>query len=163
MPDFICRYNGQRSVDVTFSIFQDWILNHKHYLSKSGWDRGVGDSSKTFLGLSVVTDWFKQELRTQVTYGYDVDGNGYIDMINSLCAVTLGYNDHDVNAAVKAQLEEGVTFSLSHPVEVQVAEKIVEMVPCAEKVRFGKNGSDATTGAIRVSRAFNSFCLLRSR
>jgi hypothetical protein len=78
MPQFICKYNGQRSVDVTFSIFQDWILKHKHYLSKSGWNRGVGDSSKTFLGLSFVTDWFKQELRTQLTYGYDVDGNGYV-------------------------------------------------------------------------------------
>ena len=59
-----------------------------------------------------------------------------------------------MTAAVKAQLEEGVIFSLPHPVEVQVAEKIVEMVPCAEMVRFGKNGSDATAGAVRLARAF---------
>ena len=58
---------------------------------------------------------------------WDVDGNEYIDFINSLAAVTLGYNDPDVTAAVKAQLEDGVIFSLPHPLEMQVAEKIVEL------------------------------------
>ena len=85
---------------------------------------------------------------------WDVDGNEYIDYINSLCSVTLGYSDPDVKAAVSAQLEDGVIFTLSSQLEMEVAEAIVEMVPCAEKVRFGKNGSDATAGAIRVARAF---------
>ena len=84
---------------------------------------------------------------------WDVDGNEYIDFVNSLASVTLGYNDPDVMAAVRAQLEEGVIFSLPHPIEMQVAEKIVEMVPCAERVRFAKNGSDATAGAVRLARA----------
>lgn len=87
---------------------------------------------------------------------WDVDDNEYIDFVNGLAAVTLGYNDPDVTAAVRAQLENGVIFSLSHPIEVQVAEKIVEMVPCAEMVRFGKNGSDATAGAIRLARAYTN-------
>jgi glutamate-1-semialdehyde 2,1-aminomutase len=47
-----------------------------------------------------------------------------------------------------------VIFSLPHPIEAEVAELICEMVPCAEMVRFGKNGSDATSGAIRLARAF---------
>ncbi len=85
---------------------------------------------------------------------WDVDGNEYIDFVNGLCAMTLGYRDPDVDAAVRGQLDRGVIFSLSHPLEMQVAETIVEMVPCAEMVRFGKNGSDATTGAIRLARAF---------
>ncbi|MBI5888759.1 MAG: aminotransferase class III-fold pyridoxal phosphate-dependent enzyme [Deltaproteobacteria bacterium] len=85
---------------------------------------------------------------------WDVDGNEYVDFINSLAAITLGYNDPDVDAAVRAQLEEGVIFSLPHELEIKAAEKVIEMVPCAEMVRFGKNGSDATAGAIRVSRAF---------
>lgn len=85
---------------------------------------------------------------------WDVDGNEYTDFVMALCAVTLGYSDPDVDAAVRAQLEDGVIFSLPHPLEVQVAESIVAMVPCAEMVRFGKNGSDATSGAIRVARAF---------
>lgn len=84
---------------------------------------------------------------------WDADGNEYIDFINGLASITLGYNDPEVNAAVEAQLKKGVIFSLPHPIEMEVAERIVEMVPCAEMVRFGKNGSDATAGAIRLSRA----------
>jgi len=85
---------------------------------------------------------------------WDVDGNEYIDFVNSLAAVTLGYCDPDVDEAVRAQMEKGVLFSLPHSIEIEVAKKIIEMVPCAEKVRFGKNGSDGTAGAVRVSRAF---------
>jgi glutamate-1-semialdehyde 2,1-aminomutase len=85
---------------------------------------------------------------------WDIDGNEYIDFINSLAAVTLGYCDSDVDMAVRKQLEDGVIYSLPHPLETEVAEKIVQLVPCAEKVRFGKNGSDATAGAIRIARAF---------
>jgi glutamate-1-semialdehyde 2,1-aminomutase len=85
---------------------------------------------------------------------WDADGNEYIDFINSLASVTLGYNDPDVTAAVRAQLEDGVIFSLPHQIEIEVAELIVDMVPCADAVRFGKNGSDATAGCIRIARAF---------
>lgn len=84
---------------------------------------------------------------------WDVDGHEYLDFVSALCALTLGYRDPDVDAAVRAQLDDGVIFSLPHVLEMQVAEKLIEMVPCAEKVRFGKNGSDATAGAIRVARA----------
>lgn len=92
-------------------------------------------------------------VRGSGSHVWDVDGNEYIDFVNGLAAIILGYNDPDVNAAVKAQLECGVIFSLPHPIETQVAEKIVEMVPCAEMARFGKNGSDATAGAVRLARA----------
>jgi glutamate-1-semialdehyde 2,1-aminomutase len=85
---------------------------------------------------------------------WDADGNEYVDMVNALAAVTLGYDDPDVAAAVKAQIEDGVIFSLPHPLEIECAETIVRLVPSAEMVRFGKNGSDATAGAIRVARAF---------
>lgn len=83
----------------------------------------------------------------------DVDGNRYIDFVSGLCSVSLGYCDPDVDAAIRAQLENGISFSLPHRLEQEVAERIVAMVPCAEKVRFGKNGSDATSGAIRLARA----------
>jgi glutamate-1-semialdehyde 2,1-aminomutase len=92
--------------------------------------------------------------RGKGSHVWDIDGNEYIDFINGLASVSLGYNDQDVNNAVKKQLEKGVIFSLPNRLETEVAEKIVEMVPCAEMVRFGKNGSDATTGAIRLARAF---------
>lgn len=93
-------------------------------------------------------------VRAKGCRSWDADGNEYIDFINSLAAVTLGYNDDDVTSAVSMQLQDGVIFSLPHPIETQVAEKIIELVPCAEKVRFGKNGSDATAGAIRLARAY---------
>jgi glutamate-1-semialdehyde 2,1-aminomutase len=85
---------------------------------------------------------------------WDADGNEYVDFINSLASITLGYNDPDVINAVQRQLKTGTIFSLPNELEYLVAEKICEMVPCAEKVRFGKNGSDVTTGAIRVARAY---------
>ena len=85
---------------------------------------------------------------------WDVDGNEFIDFVNGLCCVTLGYCDPDVDAAVRTQMESGVTFSLPHRLEMDVASMLVEMIPCAEKVRFAKNGTDATSGAIRVARAY---------
>lgn len=96
-----------------------------------------------------------------VTHGdgcrvWDVDGNEYIDCVSALAAILLGYNDPDVNHAVQAQLEKGTIFSLAHTIELEVAEKLIELIPCAEKVRFGKNGSDATAGAIRAARAYTN-------
>jgi glutamate-1-semialdehyde 2,1-aminomutase len=107
--------------------------------------------SKTQYPLGV-SPYFLQ--RGRGSHVWDLDGNEYIDFINGLAAITLGYGDLDVSAAVQAQLQDGVIFSLPHPLELQVAEKIVELVPCAEMVRFGKNGSDATSGAIRLARAY---------
>ena len=92
-------------------------------------------------------------VRGRGSHVWDLDGNEYVDFVNSLLAITLGHGDEDVAAAVKAQLEDGVIFSLAHPLETEVAERIIEMVPCAEMVRFGKNGSDATAGAVRLARA----------
>lgn len=85
---------------------------------------------------------------------WDVDGNEYIDFINALLSVTIGHAHPRIIEAVAAQLGKGTIFSLSHRLEYEVAELIVDMVPCADMVRFGKNGSDATAGAIRLARAF---------
>lgn len=92
--------------------------------------------------------------RAQGARAWDIDGNEYIDFVSSLASVTLGYQDPDVDAAVLAQLQSGVIFSLPHRLETEVSELICEMVPCAERVRFGKNGSDATAGAVRLARAY---------
>lgn len=85
---------------------------------------------------------------------WDVDGNEYIDYVQGLLPNILGYAHAEVDAAVTAQLAEGHSFSLPHPLEVQLAERLTRMIPCAEMVRFGKNGSDATSGAVRAARAF---------
>ena len=85
---------------------------------------------------------------------WDVDGNEYIDFVNSLAAVTLGYCDNDVDNAVQQQMKNGIIFSLPHTLEMEVAEKLIEIIPCAEKVRFAKNGTDATSASIRIARAY---------
>src|SRR5688572_4188599 len=64
--------------------------------------------------------------RAKGSHVWDVDGNEYIDYVNSLAANTLGYNDPDVTNAVKKQLEDGIIFSLPHPIEIAVAEKLKE-------------------------------------
>ena len=87
---------------------------------------------------------------------WDLDGNKYIDLVSALASVTLGYSDKKVNRAVKKQLSRGVSMSLPGKLESEVSEMIVEMVPSAEMVRFGKNGSDATSAAIRLARAYTS-------
>jgi glutamate-1-semialdehyde 2,1-aminomutase/spore coat polysaccharide biosynthesis protein SpsF len=85
---------------------------------------------------------------------WDVDGNCYVDMVCGLLPVVLGYQDPDVDTAIRNQLNAGISFSLATELETQLAERLVELIPCAEMVRFGKNGTDATSAAIRLARAF---------
>jgi glutamate-1-semialdehyde 2,1-aminomutase len=84
---------------------------------------------------------------------WDVDGNEFLDLVNGLLCVVLGYRDPDVDAAIRQQLESGISFSLPTPLETVLAEKLTGIIPCAEMVRFGKNGSDATSAAVRIARA----------
>ena len=85
---------------------------------------------------------------------WDIDGNKYYDLVNSLGAVTLGYQNKKIDNQVKKQLKKGTIFSLPGVLEAEVAELIIETVPSAEMVRFSKNGSDATSAAIRLARAY---------
>ena len=85
---------------------------------------------------------------------FDVDGNEYIDYPGALGPIVLGYAYPATTEAVTKQLQEGITFSLMHPLEVEVAQLLVDVIPCAEMVRFAKNGSDVTSQAVRVSRAY---------
>ena len=92
--------------------------------------------------------------RGQGSHVWDVDGNEFVDFMCALGPVTVGYNDPQVNAAVMAQLQKGISFSMATELEVELAETLTRIVPCAEMVRFVKNGSDATSSAIRLARAF---------
>lgn len=96
-----------------------------------------------------------------VTHGdgallYDVDGNDYVDLVAGLLPVILGYRDPDVDTAIRNQLDRGISFSLSSPIEEELAEKLVEIIPCAEMVRFGKSGTDVTSAAVRLARAYTN-------
>jgi len=87
------------------------------------------------------------------SHAWDIDGNKYIDFINGLTAVTLGHQYPAIDQAIKNQLKKGISLSLSSPLEYELAILLKKHIPCAEMVRFGKNGSDVTTGAIRLARA----------
>jgi glutamate-1-semialdehyde aminotransferase len=91
--------------------------------------------------------------RGKGSHVWDVDGNEYIDYPMALGPILLGYDFPAVSEAVIRQVHEGTTFTLMHPLEVEVAEALVDVIPCAERVRFAKNGADATGGAIRAARA----------
>lgn len=85
---------------------------------------------------------------------FDRAGNTYLDFVGALAPNVLGYNNAVVKAAVAAQLERGVLFSLPPPSEVELSELIVSLVPCAEMVRLLKTGAEATSAAIRVARLY---------
>jgi glutamate-1-semialdehyde aminotransferase len=85
---------------------------------------------------------------------WDVDGNEYVDLVCALMPVVLGYRDPDVDEAVRRQLTKGISFSLATTLEADLAERLVDLIPCAEMVRFGKNGTDATSATIRLARAY---------
>jgi glutamate-1-semialdehyde 2,1-aminomutase len=84
----------------------------------------------------------------------DVDGNQFLDFNMAVGPLSLGYAHPEVDAAIRAQLEDGITFSLMHPLEVEVAELVASVVPGASMVRFSKTGADVTSAAIRLARAF---------
>lgn len=96
----------------------------------------------------------KYLLKGKGCHVWDVDGNEYIDYGMGLHPIILGYAYPAVDEAIKRQLAHGITFTLNHPLEVELAEVLRDLIPCAEMVRYGKNGSDVTTAAIRVSRAY---------
>lgn len=85
---------------------------------------------------------------------WDVDGNEYVDMVGCLLPNILGYRDPDVDESVRRQLSKGISFSLATELEAELAEKLVGMIPSAEMVRFGKTGTDVTSAAIRLARAY---------
>lgn len=85
---------------------------------------------------------------------WDVDGNEYIDYTMGVGPISLGYAYDKVDEAINEQLKDGITFSLPHPLEVEVAELIHKVVPNAESIRYSRGGADVVSGAVRLSRAF---------
>lgn len=82
------------------------------------------------------------------------DNYEYIDYVCALGPTILGHNHPVVAAAIKKQIDDGFLFSLSHPLEVEIAEILCDMVPSAEAVRFVKTGSAAVEGAVLLARAY---------
>ncbi len=96
----------------------------------------------------------KYLVRGKGSHVWDVDGNEFIDFNMAIGPLSLGYAYDKVDEAIKKQLEDGITFSLMHPLEVEVAEMLNKIIPNAESIRYSKSGADVTSAAIRVARAF---------
>jgi glutamate-1-semialdehyde 2,1-aminomutase len=83
---------------------------------------------------------------------WDVDGNEYIDYLAGYGPIVLGYNEPVVDAAAEAQRKLGAAFNHPTPRAVELAEKLVGMIPLIDWCAFGKNGSDVTAYAVQTAR-----------
>jgi glutamate-1-semialdehyde 2,1-aminomutase len=84
---------------------------------------------------------------------WDADGNEFIDYVLGRGPLILGHSPAPVVEAVKRQLDRGLMFAGQHELEIEVAELIAKLVPCAERVRFSNSGSEAVHMALRLARA----------
>ena len=82
----------------------------------------------------------------------DIDGNSYIDWVSAVGAIILGHADKVVDQAVKEQINRGSLYSLNSPLEVELAEELVDTIPSAEMVRYTKGGGEACAVAVRIAR-----------
>jgi glutamate-1-semialdehyde 2,1-aminomutase len=87
---------------------------------------------------------------------WDLDGNEYVEFGNGLRSTTLGHGFEPVLKAVHANLDGGVNFVRPHRIERDAAQRLIDLIPSAEMVKFGLNGSDSTTAAVRLARAFTN-------
>ena len=83
---------------------------------------------------------------------WDVDGNEYIDWVSGIGAIILGYADPVVDDAVREQIGHGTMYSINHELELELAEELIETIPCAEMVRYAKCGGEACAIAVRIAR-----------
>ena len=82
----------------------------------------------------------------------DLDGNNFLDFISGLGSVSIGYSIDKFNKSIMHALNKGITFSLSHELEYIVAKELRKIISSAEMVKFGKNGTDVNSAAIRLAR-----------
>ena len=85
---------------------------------------------------------------------WDIDGNEFVEFGSGLRANTLGHGFEPVVRAVQRYLADGVGFVRPHRLEREAAERLIDLIPSAEMVKFGVNGSDATSAAVKLARAY---------
>lgn len=93
-------------------------------------------------------------VRGKGAYVWDTRDNRYLDYGMALRAITLGYADPRVNAAAAAEMDKGVNLTRATLTELEAAETLINLIPAAEMVKFGKNGSNVTTAAVKIARSY---------
>lgn len=91
--------------------------------------------------------------RGEGAYLFDVDGNRLIDYYLGMGPMILGHKPAALVEAVRAQIDKGILFAGQTEVEAQAARLVCELVPCAERMRFGSSGSEVDQAALRLARA----------
>jgi glutamate-1-semialdehyde 2,1-aminomutase len=135
-------------------------MNNSTYLQKTPKSRGLYERALGVFPSGVTHDVrFLKPYPISISHAlgshkWDVDGNEYVDYFGGHGSLILGHNHPAVVEAVKEQLSRGTHFGASHELELEWAELIRKMVPCAEKVRFTNSGTEASHLAMRVARAF---------
>jgi glutamate-1-semialdehyde 2,1-aminomutase len=95
---------------------------------------------------------------------WDQDNTKYWDLSMGLRSVSIGHGDFSQSLRIFFKSLKGINLSRPVPEELELATLLRSLIPSAEMVKFGKNGSDATSGAIRISRAVtNKSYILRSK
>lgn len=89
-------------------------------------------------------------------YVYSTTGKQYIDYVGSWGPLILGHCDPDVTAAVKNAVDSGLSFGAPTVLEIELAEKIISLVPSIEKIRLVNSGTEATMSALRLARGFTN-------
>ena len=87
-------------------------------------------------------------------HAWDLDGNEFIEYGMGLRAVTLGHGFESVVEAAYQQMRLGINFTRPAKIEVDLAETMLEIIDGADMVKFAKNGSDVTTAAVKLARAY---------
>ena len=112
---------------------------------------GVNSPVRAFKGLHRPPVFME---RAQGAYLFDVEGNRYVDYVGSWGPMITGHADQDVLAAVRARLDNGLSFGTPTEIETTMAELICEMIPSMEMVRMTSSGTEATMSAIRLARGY---------
>lgn len=131
------KYNTQKSKEL-FDTLQDYLLD------------GVGSSFHRSPA---------EEYPIAFSHGkgarlYDLDGNSYIDYVNGLGPMILGYSPHELNETALSQIHRGTHFSAPTRELLSLCQKLTQIIPCGEMVSFQSTGTEANLFAFRLARAY---------
>lgn len=93
-------------------------------------------------------------VRGEGSHVWDLDGNEFIEFGSGVRSVTIGHAYQPICEAAYQAMIRGVNFTRPSEIELRAAERVLSVVQHAEMIKFGKNGSDATTAAVKLARAY---------
>ncbi|OUR68246.1 glutamate-1-semialdehyde-2,1-aminomutase [Marinomonas sp. 42_23_T18] len=114
---------------------------------------GVNSPVRAFNGVGGTPVFFQ---KAQGAYMFDEDGNRYVDYVGSWGPMIIGHSHPAVLGAIREQMDQGLSFGAPTEIEIDMAEKVCELVPSMDMVRMVSSGTEATMSAIRLARGFTN-------